>query len=97
LNSISVGIDMMPYFEAVCRVLVDVELDDLHLPGERARNLLQRGAIMRQGPHHSAQKSTTTGSADLRTSVSKVASETLLTDMATSRCSGKTEWEAFNR
>jgi hypothetical protein len=36
---------------------------------------------MRQGPHHSAQKSTTTGSADYRTSDSKLASDTLPTAM----------------
>ena len=34
------------------------------------------GAIWRQGPHHSAQKSMTTGTSDLRTSSSKVASVT---------------------
>src|SRR5690349_3334597 len=32
------------------------------------------GAIIRQGPHHSAQKSTSTGSGELSTSVSKAAS-----------------------
>ncbi len=36
---------------------------------------------MRQGPHHSAQKSTTTGSDDFRTSASKLASVTLLVAM----------------
>src|ERR1700743_793056 len=35
------------------------------------------GPIMRHGPHHSAQKSTTTGFLELRTSVWKEASETL--------------------
>src|SRR5579859_1358733 len=44
------------------------------------------GAIIRQGPHHSAQKSTTTGSFDFKTSLSKLASVTLaVSDMATSR------------
>src|SRR5262245_46639433 len=37
------------------------------------------GAIIRQGPHHSAQKSTTTGPVAFSTSDSKVASETLPT------------------
>jgi len=37
------------------------------------------GAIMRHGPHHSAQKSTTTGPVALSTSASKLASETLPT------------------
>jgi hypothetical protein len=36
---------------------------------------------MRQGPHHSAQKSTTTGSDDFNTSESKLASEVLPTVM----------------
>src|SRR5258707_309241 len=40
------------------------------------------GAIMRHGPHHSAQKSTTTGPSALRTSASKLESETLPTLMA---------------
>src|SRR6266699_69542 len=39
------------------------------------------GAIIRHGPHHSAQKSTTTGSCALSTSASKVASDTLPTPM----------------
>src|SRR5262249_58374246 len=39
------------------------------------------GAIMRQGPHQSAQKSTTTGPVAFNTSDSKVVSETLLTAM----------------
>src|SRR5690348_5584821 len=38
------------------------------------------GAIMRHGPHHSAQKSTTTGFLELRTSAWKEASETLMGD-----------------
>src|SRR5690348_10751746 len=38
------------------------------------------GAIMRHGPHHSAQKSTTTGFLELRTSAWKDASETLIGD-----------------
>jgi hypothetical protein len=39
------------------------------------------GAIIRQGPHHSAQKSTTTGLVAFNTSDSKVLSETLPTAM----------------
>src|SRR5262245_11578935 len=35
------------------------------------------GAICRQGPHHCAQKSTTTGVDDFNTSASKVSSETV--------------------
>ena len=43
LKIISVGIDWMPYFAAVCGILVDVELDDLHLFAERTGDLLERG------------------------------------------------------
>ena len=43
LNSISVGIDMMPYFGGRLRVLVDVELHDLDLAVHRAGDLFQRG------------------------------------------------------
>ena len=39
------------------------------------------GAIIRHGPHHSAQKSTTTGPCALSTSASKSVSETLPTDI----------------
>jgi len=39
-----------------CRVLAN-----LHLGLEDCRRLLEFGAIVLQGPHHSAQKSTTTG------------------------------------
>ena len=42
--------------------------------------------FMRHGPHHSAQKSTTTGSADFNTSDSKLASDTLPTVMAATSC-----------
>jgi hypothetical protein len=40
------------------------------------------GPIILQGPHHSAQKSTTTGVVELITSASKLASVTLWVDMS---------------
>src|SRR5271157_4819269 len=43
------------------------------------------GPIILQGPHHSAQKSTTTGPLDPTTSDLKLASVTLTVDMAISR------------
>src|SRR5215510_16542689 len=46
---------------------------------------------MRHGPHHSAQKSTTTGSADFKTSDSKLASDTLPTAMAVTSCVERSE------
>src|SRR5262249_49010511 len=82
LNSISVGIDMMPYLAAVCGFSSTFSLTILTLPLSEPAISSSAGAIMRQGPHHSAQKSTTTGSALLSTSVSKVESDTFVTPMA---------------
>src|SRR5690606_13088955 len=48
------------------------------LPASSADSSSRTGAIARQGPHHSAQKSTRTGSLADRTSSPKVASETCL-------------------
>src|SRR5262249_22788803 len=81
LNSISVGMDMIPYFAAVFGFSSTFSLTILTLPPMAPAISSSAGAIIRHGPHHSAQKSTTTGSPDLSTSVSKVASETLPTDM----------------
>src|SRR5579883_1017375 len=74
LNSIRVGIDMMPYFAAVPGFSSTLSLTILTLPLSELEISSSAGAIMRQGPHHSAQKSTTTGSLALSTSASKVAS-----------------------
>src|ERR1700734_2466567 len=48
------------------------------LPPNSLASSSSAGAIIRQGPHHSAQKSTTTGFFELRTSAWKEASETLI-------------------
>src|SRR5215211_1744333 len=82
LNSISVGIDMMPYFAAVAGFSSTLSFTILTLPFIVPAISSSAGAIMRHGPHHSAQKSTTTGSVLLSTSVSKVASDTFATPMA---------------
>src|SRR5262249_43024017 len=79
LNSIRVGIDMMPYLLAVCGFSSTLSLTILTLPLSEPAISSSAGAIILQGPHHSAQKSTTTGSADLSTWASKSASETLPT------------------
>src|SRR5262249_40165007 len=87
LNSISVGIDMMPYFAAVCGFSSTLSFTILTLPFIVPAISSSAGAIMRQGPHHSAQKSTTTGSALLSTCASKSASETFATPMGHLGCS----------
>ena len=58
------------------RVVVDVDLGDLEAARYSAAISSRIGAIILQGPHHSAQKSTSTGVADFSTSCSKVASVT---------------------
>src|ERR1700709_1954395 len=49
----------------------------LSLPSMSLAMSSSEGPIMRQGPHHSAQKSTSTGVSDFRTSCSKEASVAL--------------------
>src|ERR1700693_4772010 len=82
LNSIRVGIDMTPYLEAVSGFSATLSLTTLTLPlSAPAAISSSAGAIIRQGPHHSAQKSTTTAPLAFNTSDSKSASETLPTAM----------------
>src|SRR3984893_7337842 len=78
LKTIRVGIDITLYFAAVWGFSSTLSLTIFTLPAsEPAAISSSAGAIIRHGPHHSAQKSTTTGSADLSTSASKSASDTL--------------------
>src|ERR1700687_4343569 len=79
LKIISVGIDITPYFEAVFGLSSTFSFTILTLSPIVPEISSSAGAIMRQGPHHSAQKSTTTGPIALSTSASKSASETLPT------------------
>src|SRR4029078_5272713 len=81
LRIISVGIDMMPYFDATPGFSSTLSFTILTLSPMVPAISSSAGAIMRHGPHHSAQKSTTTGLVDLSTSVSKFASDTLPTVM----------------
>src|SRR5438046_7732949 len=79
LKIIKVGIDITPYFEAVFGLSSTLSFTILTLSPIAPEISSSAGAIMRQGPHHSAQKSTTTGPVALSTSASKSASETLPT------------------
>src|ERR1700739_2783992 len=79
LKIIKVGIDITPYFEAVFGLSSTFSFTILTLSPIAPEISASAGAIMRQGPHHSAQKSTTTGPVALSTSASKSASETLPT------------------
>src|SRR5690242_4770121 len=72
---------MMPYFDATPGFSSTLSFTILTLSPMTPAISSSAGAIMRHGPHHSAQKSTTTGLADLSTSASKVASDTLPTVM----------------
>src|SRR6202165_4020683 len=89
LNSIRVGIDMMPYFCAVFGLSSTLSFTILTLAPSVPAISSSAGPIMRQGPHHSAQKSTTTGPVALSTSASKSASETLPTAIGILRSVGK--------
>src|SRR5579872_1155623 len=79
LKIIKVGIDITPYFEAVFGLSSTFSFTILTLPPIAPAISSSAGAIMRHGPHHSAQKSTTTGPSALSTSASKSTSETLPT------------------
>src|SRR6185437_14304052 len=91
----------MPYLAAVFGFSSTLSFTILTLSPNWPAISSSAGAIMRQGPHHSAQKSTTTGSDDFNTSDSKLASDTLPTAMGTPRVvSGPQrtapEWKAPN-
>src|SRR5262249_42366305 len=96
LKIISVGIDWMPYLAAVCGFSSTLSLTILTLPLSVPAISSSAGAIIRQGPHHSAQKSTTTGPVAFNTSDSKVVSETLPTAMGEFLVAGRQRrvWEA---
>src|SRR5467141_2816268 len=85
LKIIRVGIDITPYFEAVFGLSSTFSLTILTLSPMAPEISSSAGAIIRQGPHHSAQKSTTTGPVALSTSASKSVSETLPTAMGIPR------------
>src|SRR5690349_7407916 len=76
LNRIIVGIERTPYLTVVAGFLSTLSFTILTLPWSSLESSSSTGAIARQGPHHSAQKSTRTGSLEDRTSSPKLASET---------------------
>src|SRR5690606_32544051 len=78
LNSISVGMPRTPYFFGVCGFSSMFILAIVTFSPSVLAISSSAGAIILQGPHHSAQKSTSTGLPDFSTSVSKLASEILV-------------------
>src|ERR1700754_1757986 len=73
-----VGIPRTPYFCGTCGFSSMLILAIVTLPFSSPASSSSAGAIIRQGPHHSAQKSTTTGVLEFSTSAWKEASETLM-------------------
>src|SRR3954469_22649329 len=71
LNTIKVGMPRMPYFFGVAGLWSMLILAIFSLPSRFCAISSSAGAIILQGPHHSAQKSTSTGPDAFRTSVSK--------------------------
>src|SRR4029077_16069749 len=89
LKIIRAGIDITTYFDAVFGLSSPLSFPILPFSPIAPASVSSAGAIMRQGPHHSAQKSTTTGPWALSTSASKLASETLPTAIGTPRLVGE--------
>src|ERR1700684_896064 len=86
LNTIKVGMDRMPSCCAIFGFSSTLNLAIFTLPCISIAISSSAGAIMRQGPHHSAQKCTHTGSLDSMTSVAQLASVTLaVADMKSSK------------
>src|SRR3954463_6094405 len=85
LKIIKVGIDITPYFAAVFGLSSTLSFTILTLSPIAPEISASAGAILLHGPHHSAQKSTTTGPVALSTSASKSASEPLPTAMGIPR------------
>src|SRR5579863_9289102 len=75
---IMVGMPRTPYLVGTCGFSSILILAIVTLSPSSADNSSSAGAIMRQGPHHSAQKSTKTGFLASRTSAWKEASDTLM-------------------
>src|SRR5260370_2048119 len=76
LNSIIVGRPRTPYLRGVCGFSSMLTLATVTFPAISAASSSRNGAIILQGPHHSAQKSTRTGSVERSTSSSKLPSLT---------------------
>src|SRR5581483_1429469 len=76
LKIIRVGMPRTPYLVGTCGFSSILILATVTLSPSSAASSSSAGAIMRQGPHHSAQKSTTTGFEEFRTSFWNEASDT---------------------
>src|SRR5210317_526179 len=70
------GMPRTPSCDAICCCESTSTLTTLIWPSMSVDSSSRTGPIILHGPHHSAQKSTTTGTSDLMTSASKVASVT---------------------
>src|ERR1700710_398638 len=73
-----VGMPRTPYLVGTCGFSSMFNLAIVTFSPSSADSSSSAGAIMRQGPHHSAQKSTSTGFLASSTSVWKEASDTLI-------------------
>src|SRR3954453_13805219 len=76
LNSIIVGMPRTPYLRGVCGFSSILTFATVTRPSISAANSSRNGATILHGPHHSAQKSTSTGSLARSTTVSKLLSLT---------------------
>ena len=65
-----------PYLRGVCGFSSMLTLATVTRPSISVANSSRNGAIILQGPHHSAQKSTSTGSLAFSTTASKLLSLT---------------------
>src|SRR5690606_30234560 len=81
LNSIKVGIPRTPYLVGVIGLSSMLTLATITWSPFSAASSSRNGAIILHGPHHSAQKSTTTGTGDLSTSASNESSLVVMTVM----------------
>src|SRR5918911_3211377 len=79
LKRMSVGMPLMPYCCETAGLSSTLSLTTVALPAYFSATASTVGASMRHGAHHCAQKSTSTGLSDLRTSASKLLSLTSLT------------------
>jgi len=89
LNSMTVGMLLMPYSVAIRGLSSVLSLKHLIFPEYCFASSSIKGSIIRQGPHHGAQKSTSTGISLSKTRLFHVPSLTSLT-WATVSCASQT-------
>src|SRR4051794_9556589 len=82
LKRIIVGIESTPYCAAVCWLSSTLSLTTFSAPLRSLAISSRTGATTRHGPHHGAQKSTSTGVSASRTSAWKLLSVTSFTGPA---------------